>query len=264
MKGAKLRYLFPITCAIGLSLVSCGGSSRGLSGNVSTFNTVTVYIKLASPNPLESDVIKKQTRSVSVRSKNDNVVLIDNNNNGVCDTGDVCCRDVGPNYPNYQTACCVNSTQKELCVGGILVGDNVNFTFSSQTIRNAVGQPVTPNPSPILVQSYSLNFGGLCITGQFNYSVGAVVPPDSETVVSTMPVTVDMKNGLLGNTNFTFINDDGCITNIANVPSYTGVCSTSAVIEFSLLEINSGIRRNYTFILPVLFADFTTQGECSR
>lgn len=265
MKGNRSLLLIPLVIG-GYILSSCGGSSRGLSADVSTFNTVVVYVTSASPNPLESDVVEKKTVNVNVNSRNDNVVLVDNNNNGICDQGDICCKDVTPNYPNYQTACCINVTQKDLCIGGLTQSDTVTFTFKSDVIRNAAGNPVTPNPSPVQVRYYNLSFGGMCIQGNYNYAVGAVIPPNQEVQVSIQPITVDMKSGLIGTTTYQYVNpDDGCITTFSNVPAYLGgICSMSAVIEFHLLELNSGLTRRYTFILPVRLADFQREGECSR
>ncbi|MEM4732091.1 MAG: hypothetical protein QXO48_02990 [Desulfurococcaceae archaeon] len=267
MKGNRSLLLIPLVIG-GYILSSCGGSSRGLSADVSTFNTVVVYVTSASPNPLESDLLQKTERTVNVKKRKDNAAYQgDTNGNGICDDGEtdcIPCAQVPFTANNYQERCCLELKEVSLCIGGGVRSDSVNFTFRSEVIRNAAGQPVTNNPSPVQIRGYRLSFGGMCIPGEYIYPLGDVIPPGGELTVPVQVVSVDMKSRALSSTTYEYVNpEDGCRTTF-NVPAYSGICSTYAIIDFQFLELYSGLTRNYTYILPVRFGDFESEGECRR
>lgn len=215
---------------LALLVSSCGGGSRGLSGDMPVFNTVTVTPVAVDPPVLESDVIVRQNVNRPVRT----------------------------NPP----ACNVIEVQ-EVCAGTIFVNDNLRITFKSDTIKNAAGQPVTLIPSPVMVQSYTVSFSS-CIPGTYQFPVNVVLQPGEEKPLTIQPITADMKRQISTDGQFVFVSQDGCPTPF-NVRTYQGICNAVANLEFELLELNSGIRRRISYPLTVRLSDFTTgDDQCTR
>lgn len=213
-----------------LAIGGCGGDSRGLSGSATVFTTAVVHIKSSQPPTLESDVI--------VRFRVDTMVA-----------------------SSFSTGCNVPA-QGQVCLGSTFRGDNLTLTFVVETIKNAQGQAVTPNPSPILVEKYRVRFTG-CIPGTYEFPVGHVLTP-GETQVTIQPITPDMKRSIVVPGNFVYVHDDGCLTQF-NALTYQGICNAVAQFEFDLVEINSGMRKTMGYNLTVRLADFTTQDDqCVR
>lgn len=213
---------------ISLGLSACGGSSRGLSADIPVFNTVTVVISSANPNPLESDVLAHVPTTELVRSQ-------------------------------PSVGCNTLVRVDDVCTGANYTADNVAFTFRSESIKNAQGQPATPNPSSVLVEKYRVSFSG-CISGVYEFPVGQVIAPNEEKAFTIQPITQDMKMGISQRVQYVYINQDGCQT-VFNVPTYQGICNAVANFEFSLLELNSGIRRTIKYSLAIRIADYASEAD---
>ncbi|MCS7196393.1 MAG: hypothetical protein NZ827_03900 [Aquificaceae bacterium] len=224
-KAYILLSLLTLVLAVG----GCGGSSRGLSGDVPVFNTVVAYPKSAQPPTIESDVLVRTQVDMMVNS--------------------------GP-------PTCNTRAQAQVCAGSTFRSDNLILSFVVETIKNAQGQPVTPNPSPVLLEKYRVRFTG-CILGVYEFPVNQVLN-QGETQVTIQPITLDMKMGIVSQRNFVYIHNDGCPT-LFSASAYSGVCNATAHFEFDLVEINSGIKRTVRYSLAVRFADFTTSDDqCVR
>jgi|UniRef100_A0A7C2VBF4 hypothetical protein len=224
----KVNKFIPLLGLLAIGISNCGGG--GGSGSLD-FNSVVVSILGANPNPLESDVIirKKETRYVWT------------------------------NYP----ACDTLTPANDVCTGTTFKSDVITITFRSQTIRNAQGQPVTSNPSPVYVEKYRISFSN-CIPGTYESSVGATIPPDTDTQISIQPITFDMKKSIALQGQYIYISNDGCGT-IFTVYTYPNPCNAIANIEFYLVEQYSGKRKTISYPINVRLADITTQDdECNR
>ncbi|MEN3027714.1 MAG: hypothetical protein ABDH29_00455 [Aquificaceae bacterium] len=224
----KKAYLSVFVLALVLAIGGCGGGSRGLSGDVPVFNTVVAYPKSAEPSPMVSDVL--------IRTQVDRVVAS------------------GP-------PACNTPAQAQVCAGSTFRSDNLTLSFVVETIKNAQGQPVTPIPSPVLLEKYRVRFTG-CIPGVYEFPVGQVLT-EGETQVTIQPITLDMKRSLVSQGNFVYIHNDGCPT-LFPVFTYNGICNATAQFEFDLLEVYSGIRRTVGYSLVVRLADLNTDDQCSR
>ncbi len=226
------KILLSGSICLTFGMISCGGSSRGLSADAPVFNTVVVFIKESQPNPLESDVIIRGATTQVVNSA-------------------------------PSTGCTTPITANDVCTGATYTADNLILTFRSETIKNAQGLPVTPNPSSVLVEKYRVSFTG-CIPGVYEFPVNQIVSPDTETAVVIQPITQDMKRAMVQPAQYTYIGQDGCQTLFNNVAYYPSLCSAVANFEFSTLELNSGIRRTIKYSIVVRFADFLSdQDQCT-
>ncbi len=224
------KILLSGSICLTFGMISCGGSSRGLSADAPVFNTVVVFIKESQPNLLESDVIIRGTTTQVVNSA-------------------------------PFTGCNTPITANDVCTGATYTADNLILTFRSETIKNAQGLPVTPNPSSVLVEKYRVSFTG-CIPGVYEFPVNQMVLPDTETAVGIQPITQDMKRAMVQPAQYTYIGQDGCPTTF-NAIDYPSLCSAVANFEFSTLELNSGIRRTIKYSIAVRFADFSDQDQCT-
>ncbi len=223
------KILLSGSICLTFGMISCGGGSRGLSADIPVFNTVTVSIIDATPSPIQSDVV--------VRFPQREII------------------NTGP------PACNVIGTAEDVCTGASFPADNLTLTFRSTTVRNAQGQPATPIPSPVLVEKYRVSFTG-CILGVYDFPVGQVLQPDSDTQVVIQPITEDMKTRLVQQDQYVYITPDGCPT-LYNVWTYQGVCNALANLEFSLVELNSGIRRTLKYSVPIRLADYIEPDKCT-
>ncbi len=221
------KGLFAFAMAIGGLLQSCGGGT-GVSGDYPVFKTATLTVSLPT-NFLESDVVKHTTVQTFVRS-------------------------------SFSTGCNQQVLRDDVCIGADFPPDRVNVTFNLEPIKDAKGNPLT-TPSPILIRSYTVSFGNVCVPGTYTYNITYTLTA-GETQVPIDLITLDMKERMVTSIRpYTYINQDGCQTNF-RVSTYNGVCSTTARIEFEAVELATGIVRRITTYLPVRFADFTNEGEC--
>ena len=226
------KILLSGSICLTFGMISCGGSSRGLSADIPVFNTVTISVVKAEPSPLNSDVLVRLTLPAQVRSQ-------------------------------QSTGCSTPVRADDVCIGIVYTTDNLTLTFKSETIKNAQGLPVTPNPSSVLVEKYKVSFTA-CIPGVYEYPVGQVVPPDSEYDITIQPITADMKRNLVQSTTlYTYVYSDGCTTDFPGILIYPSQCNALANFEFSTLELNSGIRRTIKYSIAVSFADFSDQDQCT-
>jgi hypothetical protein len=99
VKGLKLILAGSFLLAGGV--ISCGGGGSGIFGG---FDTVLVGVASVNPPKLESDTL----------------VLIDNNNDGVCDS------------ISFQD-------------------DSLQITITSEVVKDPLGQPITTNPSQVYI-----------------------------------------------------------------------------------------------------------------
>ncbi len=212
---------------------SCGGSSRGLSGDIPVFNTVAVSITSANPQTLEVDMVAH--------------VLI------------TTATDVNFGFPN----CNQVTTTTGVCIGYDIPSEVVNFTFSSNTIKNAAGQPATPNPSPVLIRKVSYSFSN-CVSGTYEFPVGVVVNPDTQAQAPVQLFTQDMKRNLLTWVPYEYTNlVDGCKT-VFQIPSYRGICTAVASLNFEVVELSSGIVRNIPYQIVVRLSDYNSPNDQCR
>jgi len=228
--GTMKKILLSGSICLTIGMISCGGSSRGLSADIPVFNTVTISVVKAEPSPLNSDVLVRLTLPAQVRSE-------------------------------QSTGCSTTVRADDVCIGIDYTTDNLTLTFKSETIKNAQGLPVTPNPSSVLVEKYRVSFTG-CIPGVYEFPVNQMVLPDTETAVGIQPITQDMKRAMVQPAQYTYIGQDGCPTTF-NAIDYPSLCSAVANFEFSTLELNSGIRRTIKYSIAVRFADFSDQDQCT-
>ncbi|RMH05577.1 MAG: hypothetical protein D6699_03325 [Aquificota bacterium] len=230
------KGLFAFAMAIGGLLQSCGGGT-GVSGDYPVFKTATLTgVKFFLPssnteiNSLESDVLRRTTRQVTV---------------------------LGPDSTGTN---CNQQVNVELCVGADFSTDRVDVAFNLEPIKDAKGNPLT-TPSPILIRSYTVSFGNMCVPGTYTYNITYTLTA-GESKVPIDLVTLDMKQRMAAQGPYTYIHQGVCPNTINNVYRYDGVCSTTARIEFEAVELATGIVRRITTYLPVRFADFTNEGEC--
>ncbi|MCX7989372.1 MAG: hypothetical protein N2648_01855 [Aquificaceae bacterium] len=224
-KAYTLLSLLTLVLAVG----GCGGSSRGLSGDVPVFNTVIVSPLGSNPSTLEVDVVHHIPAKANVRT----------------------------NWP-----LCDQLAVRDVCIFYNIPSENFQLTLRVETIRNPAGQPVTPNPSPVLIRSYRISFTG-CISGVYQFPVGAVLQPDTQRDVTIQPITQDMKRNLLVQVPYVYTDDSGCQTQF-NIFSYVGICNGVANLELELVELNSGIVRRINYPVAFRLSDYQSQGDGCR
>lgn len=219
---------------LSLGLSACGGGSRGLSGDIPVFNTVLVT--LSGPAGMDVDMVNHIPIKAAVNA----------------------------NWPQ----CNLSVPVDDACIGHNIPTDNIQLNFSVDVIRNAQGQPVTQNPSSVLLRGYTVRFSG-CVSGVYQFSSGVVLPPSSAGTNVPIPlITQDMKRNLLVQVPYVYVHKedrpgppgDGCQTTF-QIFSYRGICTSVADIEFDLVELNSGITRKVRHSVTVRMSDFNSEGD---
>lgn len=104
---------------------------------------------------------------------------------------------------------------------------------------------MTSYPSPVYVEKFKISFSN-CITGVYEFTVGATIPQNTDTQIPIQPITVKMKEDLLNQN-----------PNIVN-----SICDAIANIEFSLVEQYSGKRKTYSYPINVRITDCKEMDEC--
>ncbi|MFN3471406.1 MAG: hypothetical protein ACK4ZR_02210 [Aquificaceae bacterium] len=134
--------------------------------------------------------------------------------------------------------------------------------FKSDVIKDAAGNPLPVLPSPVLVEKYRVSYTG-CLPGVYEFSVGKTISPDSQTPITIQPITIDMKRQMATQVPYPYVGNDGCVTNL-QVPAYPSICNAVANFEFSLVELTTGKRAIIRYSLPVIFADYDQNDQCTR
>ncbi len=222
-----MKKLAVASMPIVLGAFSCGGT--GLSDYTPTFDTVTVVIANAQPNPLESDVVIHTPVQAPVLSA-------------------------------PSTGCNAIAVANDVCIGAVYRAENVDITFNVEPLKNVKGEPVVELPSPVLVEKYKVSFTG-CIPGIYEFPVGAVLQPTGDSTVTIQPITQDMKIAITEIINYIYINQDGCPTLLQRA-SYPSICNALANFEFDVVEIYSGKKKTIKYSLAIRLADYGEQDQC--
>ncbi len=144
-------------------------------------------------------------------------------------------KDDNGNPPPINVSCNVVYNSSGTCVGEDFQSEIFVITFNSQTIKNAQGQPVTSNPSPVYVEKFKLSLSN-CLSGVYEFSVGATLYPDKDTEVKIQ--------------NMRFF------ANLCPQQYSPLICDTIANMEFYLVEQYSGKRK--TIVYPI---DLRIEGQ---
>lgn len=225
----KRFYFGAWVIATALFIVGCGGSSRGLSGDMLAFNTVTVSILGGDPDFLDVDVVNHIPTTVSVNS----------------------------GFPR-----CDQVAAGSACISYNITNETLRLTFFVDPIRDLFGRAIPASPSSVLLRSYRVSFTG-CIPGVYEFPVGVSLPPTGQTIVTLQPITQEMKRNLLVQVPYVFVNQDGCQTEF-QILSYRGMCSGIANLELDLVELSSGITRKVNYSFGFRLSDYQSPGDQCR
>ncbi|MCX8060425.1 MAG: hypothetical protein N3C13_04425 [Aquificaceae bacterium] len=226
----KRSYFGAWVVATALSIVGCGGSSKGLSGDMLAFNTVTVSILRGDPEFLDVDVINHILTTASVNS----------------------------GFPRCDQVVRVS----DACISYNITNEILRLTFFVDPIRDPFGRAIPASPSSVLFRSYRISFTG-CIPGVYEFPVGVSLLPNGQTTVTLQPITQEMKRNLLVQVPYVFVNQDGCQTEF-QILSYRGICSGIANLELDLVELSSGITRKVNYSFGFRLSDYQSPGDQCR
>ncbi len=223
------KILLSGSICLTIGMISCGGSSGGLSEDVSVLNTVIVFVKESQPGYLNSDVIirKRTTETVKSGSPDCNTLITANN----------------------------------VCTGKEYTPENLTITFKSEPIKNVQGQPLVANPSPVRVEKYRVSFTQ-CIQGVYEFPINLTIPPNEERTVVIQPITPAMKEAIVKPTQYIYINNDDECQTVFDVVDYPSPCVADANFEFLVYELYSGKRATVKYRILVRFEDFPDQDQC--
>lgn len=139
--------------------------------------------------------------------------------------------------------------------------DAINIQIKSETIKNASGQPVTPNPSPVYFDSYRVIWSSAVSNNAcegapecrqifatpFAQLTGITVPPDREVSMQGLIVTLaSWKSSVLS---------QYCISPLDN-------CIYNAILELRGREVLTGREKIVRASFNVQFADYNQGNAC--
>ena len=252
-------------------VVSCGVENLGY-GVENDFNSVILYVSQVNPQPLQGDIVNWQRVSVPVWTVDPTVEILgdgEGDDDGICESNETCCGDVGPSYPNFQNTCCVATTTVDLCVGAKFVDDFVNIDFILEPKKNFQGEPISPYSSPVILQDVYITFQTLTngcpdLPDQSLAVNFAIQPDESVHTYGLSLISQSVKSYLysLGNSVFvSFTNTDGCVTTIGPIMDFDGICDYLASARFNAVELFSGDSEQINVQVSVRLADFQTDGD---
>lgn len=265
MKAKK--WIFPIIPVI----FSCGGGDFG-SGLENEFSSVILYVSKVEPQPLQSDVVYWYRTSYWIRTVDPNVEIIGDgigDDDGICESNEVCCGDVGPGYQNFQQECCVGYTQVNLCIGQRFADDFVNIEVILEPKKDFTGQPLPLYPSPVIVQYANIYFNTLTAgcpnIDPISQSVNMTIQPnESPHTIALSLISQSIKSYIFSSLSFVenvaYVNNDGCITDIL-IPIFDRICEYKALVELHSVEIFSGDAETLRVDVSVRIGDFKTDGD---
>lgn len=139
--------------------------------------------------------------------------------------------------------------------------DAINIKIKSETIKNASGQPVTPNPSPVYFDSYRVIWSSAVSNNAcegapeckqifatpFAQLTGITVPPDTEVSLQGLPVALaSWKSSVLS---------QYCVSLLDN-------CIYNAILELHGREVLTGREKIVRASFNIQFADYNQGNAC--
>ena len=266
-----IRFILMVSSFV----LSCGGEGDFGSGLESEFNSVILYVSQISPQPLQGDVVNWYTVPVYVQAVDPTVEIMGDgfgNDNGICESGEICCSDVGPNYPNFQDTCCTAITTVDLCIGARFVDDVVNIDFILEPKKDFQGNPISPYTSPVILQDVYISFqtvtDGCPDIPPISQAVNFTIQPDESAYTYALSLISQSVKSYLYSTGpqipIIYTNNDGCVTNLPPINIFQEICEYLATASFNAVELFGGDTERIDVLISVRLADFQTSGdECT-